>query len=140
MARILVPRQDPKGEAGVVAIFAQKLLCGESLMINGHGRQTRDFVFVADVVRANLLAMKNDKVTGEINIGTAKQTSVNGLASAMIKVSGIKAAIKHRLALAGEVMKSVLSWKEAKKQLKWKPEVELNEGLQGTYEWAKGAL
>lgn len=139
-ANVYGPRQDPKGEAGVVAIFAEKLLGGEPLMINGHGRQTRDYVYVADVVRANLLAMKNSKVRGDINIGTSKQTSVNGLASAMIKVAGKKVKIKHRPALAGELMKSSLSWNQAHKQLKWKPEVKLDQGLLKTWAWAKGML
>lgn len=139
-ANVYGPRQDPKGEAGVVAIFAQRLLEGAPLLINGHGRQTRDYVYVADVVRANLLAMNNMKVTGEVNIGTAKQTSVNGLAGSMIKVSGIKAKVKHQPAVAGEVMKSALSWKLTHKQLKWEPKVKLDQGLQQTWEWAKEAL
>lgn len=139
-ANVFGPRQDPKGEAGVVAIFAQKLLRGEPLLINGHGRQTRDYVYVADVVRANIAAMKAAKITGEINIGTGKQTSVNQLATTMQRIAGVKTKIKHRPALAGEVMKSVLSWKLAKQQLKWKPEVKFEQGLQETWDWAKGNL
>lgn len=139
-ANVYGPRQDPKGEAGVVAIFAQKLLQGEALLVNGHGRQTRDYVFVSDVVRANMRAMKNTQAVGEINIGTGQQTSVNGLAGAMMKAAGVKVQIKHRPALAGEVMKSALSWKLARQQLKWKPEEKLEAGLQKTYEWARRAL
>ena len=139
-ANVYGPRQDPQGEAGVVATFAKRLLDDEPLMINGHGRQTRDFVYVADIIRANILAIKNPRVYGEINIGTGRPTSVNSLAKAMIRVSGKNVKIKHRSALAGEVMKSALSWKLAKNRLKWKPEIGLDQGLIETWKWAKKAL
>lgn len=139
-ANVYGPRQDPKGEAGVVAIFAQKLLRDEGLVVNGHGRQTRDYVYVGDVVAANIAAMKKQKAVGEINIGTGKQTSVNGLAIGLMKVSGVKVPVKHGRALVGEVMKSSLSWKLAHKQLHWKPDVQLEQGLRHTWEWAQEAL
>ncbi len=134
-ANVYGPRQDPKGEAGVVAIFAQKLLRNETLTINGNGKQTRDYVFVSDVVAANLLAMKPSKAVGEINIGTGKQTSVNELAKRLIKIADVKVKIKHSLAVDGELMKSALNSKMANKLLKLKPEVRLETGLQKTWEW-----
>lgn len=139
-ANVYGPRQDPKGEAGVVAIFAQRILRGQPLEINGHGRQTRDYVFVGDVVRANMMAMRNTRVVGEINIGTGKQISVNDLAKSMIKIAGVKVMLVHRLAIAGEVMKSALLWQAAKKQFKWQPEVAMEKGLRMTWVWAKEAL
>ncbi len=138
-ANVYGPRQDPKGEAGVVAIFAQQLLRGQPLWVNGHGRQTRDYVYVADVVNANLAAMRSN-VNGQVNIGTGRQTSVNALAVAIMKAAKMKAKVKHRLALPGEVMKSALDWKKAKKQLKWTPEVRLDQGLVQTWEWAENYL
>lgn len=139
-ANVYGPRQDPKGEAGVVAIFAHSLLQGQPLKVNGHGRQTRDYVFVSDVVNANLLAMSIPKVSGQINVGTAKQTSVNALAKKMIKISGIRVKVQHRPAVAGEIIKSALDWKYAKKKLGWRPVTKLDRGLQLTWAWAKEAL
>lgn len=139
-ANVYGPRQDPKGEAGVIAIFAERLLAGSPLQINGHGRQTRDYVYVADVVRANILAMKNMKTTGELNIGTGRPTSVNSLATNFMKISGQRVSMSHRRALTGEVMKSALSAKLAKKLLRWTPEVTLTEGLQKTWDWAQVTL
>jgi len=139
-ANVYGPRQDPKGEAGVVAIFAEKLLRGEAIVINGHGRQTRDYVYIDDVVRANILAMKSAKAFGQMNIGTGKQTSVNTLANTLKKVSAKRVAVKHRRALPGELMKSSLNARLASKLLKWKPEIPLEDGLHETWEWAKVAL
>ena len=77
-ANVYGPRQDPEGEAGVVAIFIQKMLTGEQPVINGNGRQTRDFVFVEDVVEANLLVM-GQGIDGVFNVGTSSETTVNEL-------------------------------------------------------------
>ncbi|MEK7636853.1 MAG: NAD-dependent epimerase/dehydratase family protein [Patescibacteria group bacterium] len=139
-ANVYGPRQDPKGEAGVVAVFAERLLHGKPPIIFGHGRQTRDYVHVSDVVQVNLLAMKYPQIGGQINIGTAVQTSVNDLVRTMMKVSGITLPVKHRLAPAGEVSKSSLSWALARKQLTWKPKVHIDHGLRTTWAWAKTAL
>lgn len=139
-ANVYGPRQDADGEAGVVAIFTQKILGHQPLLINGHGRQTRDYVFVGDVVRANLLAMKSSTATGNMNISTGRQTSVNSLARALQKVAKVKTRIKHRSALPGEVMRNALHYGLAKKKLSWKPEVKLRDGLLVTWEWAKGSL
>lgn len=135
-ANVYGPRQDPKGEAGVVAIFCQKLLRNETLTINGNGKQTRDYVFVSDVVNANIQAMKQGKALGEINIGTGKQTSVNELAKKLIKIANIKTKLKHNPAVDGELMTSALKTTLAKKKLRWKPEINMEVGLQQTWKWA----
>lgn len=131
-ANVYGPRQDPKGEAGVIAIFAETLARQSPVAVNGHGKQTRDYVYVSDVVRANLLAAKKADAVGAINIGTGKQTSVNDLAKRMIRLAGAKSKIKHRAEVAGEIQRSALASARAKKILGWKPEVELNDGLRAT--------
>ena len=131
-ANVYGPRQDPKGEAGVIAIFAETLARKLPVVVNGHGKQTRDYVYVSDVVRANLLAAKKASAVGPINIGTGKQTSVNDLAKRMIRLSGAPSKIKHRAEVAGEVQRSALASARAKKILGWKPDVELNDGLRAT--------
>lgn len=131
-ANVYGPRQDPKGEAGVIAIFAETLARQSPVVVNGHGKQTRDYVYVSDVVRANLLAAKKAGAVGPMNIGTGKQTSVNDLAKRMIRLSGSTSKIKHRAEVAGEVQRSALASARAKKILGWKPEVELNDGLRAT--------
>ncbi len=131
------PRQDADGEAGVIALFFQLVQAQQPLTINGTGRQTRDFIYVSDLVRASMAAMKLPRVTGEVNISTAKQSSIVALASAIQKVSGQSRRPKHRRAITGEVTRSALSWSQAHKQLKWKPQVSLLEGLRQTWEWRK---
>jgi len=122
------PRQDPYGEAGVVAIFTSKMLSGEQPIINGTGEQTRDFVFVKDVAGANLMALDSD-VIGEVNISTGKETSVNQLFSALKSTTGSNAPEKHGPPLPGEQLRSVLSCEKAKKDLGWYPKTSLKEGL-----------
>src|SRR4029434_3609134 len=91
-ANVYGPRQDPHGEAGVVAIFSGRMLRGEPVTVNGDGKQTRDYVFVGDVARMSLLALERD-ATGPVNIGTARETGVNTLAQDMIEGSGTRAAL-----------------------------------------------
>ncbi|HBU69835.1 MAG TPA: UDP-glucose 4-epimerase [Elusimicrobia bacterium] len=127
-ANVYGPRQDPHGEAGVVAIFSQKMLKNEKLNIFGNGRQTRDYVFVGDVVRANVLALS--KADNQIiNIGTAKLTSVNQLFKNMASLSGYKNKPAYKPARPGELFKSFLNYGKAKKVLGWQPAVSLQEGL-----------
>lgn len=130
------PRQDPHGEAGVVAIFTQKMLERKKPIINGDGKQTRDFVFVGDVVNANLLALKSNFV-GPINIGTGIQTNVNKIFRILNNLTGKKAKEVHGEAKTGEQKTSCLSIKRAKKILGWEPKVELEEGLKRTVEYFK---
>jgi len=136
-ANVYGPRQDPHGEAGVVAIFSSKLLSGSQPAINGDGKQTRDYVYVKDVAAANLLAIKND-FTGEINIGTGIETDVNKLFDILKKSAGQKEIKEvHAPAKEGEQRRSVLSYKRAQEVLGWAPKMELKIGLAETYNWFK---
>ncbi|MSQ48233.1 MAG: NAD-dependent epimerase/dehydratase family protein [Deltaproteobacteria bacterium] len=133
-ANIYGPRQDPHGEAGVVAIFALKLLAGEQPVINGDGKQTRDYVFVGDVARANLAALQAE-YTGPINIGTASETDVNQLFGHLRHLTGSTAPETHGPAKAGEQRRSVLAWSRAQQLLGWQPEMKIEEGLRRTVEY-----
>jgi UDP-glucose 4-epimerase len=131
LANVYGPRQDPLGEAGVVAIFGLRLLKGEPCIIYGDGSQTRDFVFVGDVVEAFYRA--SSKGSGEtFNIGTGRQTSVNELHSAMATICGVDQPAQHNPARAGELQRSCLDSTKAGKILDWTPQIELNEGLSRT--------
>lgn len=125
------PRQDPYGEAGVVAIFIQKMLNGEQPVINGTGEQTRDFVFVKDVARANLAALNQD-FTGEVNISTGKETDINQLFALSKSITRSSAREKYGPPLPGEQLRSVLSNKMARQVLGWFPQTTLAEGLEET--------
>jgi UDP-glucose 4-epimerase len=129
------PRQDPMGEAGVVAVFIQRILSGGRPVIYGDGGQTRDFVFVGDVVQANLLAMNG--LQGTYNIGTGIETSVNDLVYALEHVMGRHIEPEYRPARAGEVRRIALHADKAENELGWKAAVSLEEGLAQTLEWYK---
>jgi len=136
-ANIYGPRQDPYGEAGVVAIFSNKLLSGQQPIINGDGLQTRDYVYVEDAAKANLAAVEND-FTGEINIGTGIETDVNELFEILKDASGnVSVKKEHGPAKEGEQKKSVLSHEKASNILGWKPEVKIKDGLIKTFNWFK---
>ena len=136
-ANVYGPRQDPHGEAGVVAIFSLKALAGEGCVIYGTGDQTRDFVFVKDVARANLAAI--DGKPGTYNIGTGIETSINKLFSEFKTLEGSLEA-KHDAARPGEVFRSALDVSRAKQDLGWQPQVSLSDGIRETYEWFKERL
>jgi UDP-glucose 4-epimerase len=138
-ANVYGPRQDPHGEAGVVAIFCEKLLSGEAPRINGDGRQTRDYVFVEDLVRANLAALDSDHV-GPVNVGTGRETDVVTLAAKLVALSGKPLVPAHGPAKAGEQRRSVIDPALAKQALGWEPRVALDEGLARTYEWFRQRL
>jgi UDP-glucose 4-epimerase len=133
-ANVYGPRQDPHGEAGVVAIFSQRMLRGEPVTVNGDGKQTRDYVYVGDVVRANLLALEST-ATGPFNIGTGIETDVNELARLLLAVSGSRSAVSHGPTKAGEQRRSVVDSRRAGEVLGWRPETSLEEGLRATVEW-----
>ena len=133
-ANVYGPRQDPFGEAGVVAIFCQKMLKGSQPVINGDGEQTRDFVYVGDVARANLLAL-NHQVTGEINIGTGIETSINTIFHEIRSLLAPGTPEVHGPAMPGEQLRSVLSYKKAHAVLGWEPSMPLTEGLKRTVEF-----
>jgi UDP-glucose 4-epimerase len=127
-ANVYGPRQDPHGEAGVVAIFATRLLRGEPCVINGDGRQTRDYVYVEDVVAANLRALAVTS-TGVFNIGTGVETDVNGLHARMSALAGVTAEAQHGPGKPGEQQRSCLDIGLACQQLQWAPAVDLDMGL-----------
>ncbi|MFA5014461.1 MAG: NAD-dependent epimerase/dehydratase family protein [Actinomycetota bacterium] len=131
------PRQDPYGEAGVVAIFSSKILKGENPIINGDGLQTRDYVYVGDVVDVNIRAMESD-FTGSMNVGTEKETTVMELFKILREVSGESDVEEvHGPSREGEQRRSQLSYGLAKKILGWQPGMSLDEGLKITYNWFK---
>jgi UDP-glucose 4-epimerase len=133
-ANIYGPRQNPEGEAGVVAIFTSRMLAGEEPVINGDGIQTRDYVNVADVVRANVLALDVPK-SDYFNISTGVETDVNTLFRLLKKATGSQCPEKHAEAKKGEQLRSVLSHDKIARTLGWKPKVSLEEGLQMTVEY-----
>lgn len=136
-ANVYGPRQNPKAEAGVISVFGQNMMNNKPVQINGDGKQTRDFVFVEDVVRANMLAMQN-KYVGILNIGTGKQTSINSIFKKIKKILHSDIPERHAPASLGEVMKSAIDARKARKILGWEPRVGLDEGLKKTLLWMKG--
>jgi UDP-glucose 4-epimerase len=128
------PRQNPHGEAGVVAIFATKLLAGERPKINGDGKQTRDYVYVGDVVRANLAALERT-VSGAFNIGTGVETDVLTLATLLERLSGEGGGFLHGPEKPGEQRRSSLDITLAARELGWRPAVRLADGLERTFRW-----
>ena len=133
-ANVYGPRQNPHGEAGVVAIFSERLLRGETCTVNGTGGQTRDFVYGPDAARANLLAATCD-VEGPINIGTGVETDVDRLYALLAKAAGVDRPAKHAPAKPGEQMRSSVDPRRAAQVLGWFPTVGLEEGLQRTVDW-----
>jgi len=132
-ANVYGPKQNPFGEAGVVAIFTNKLLKNENPIINGDGEQTRDYVFVEDVVQANVIAL-NDNTSDIYNIGTGVETSVNELFTKLNQISGSKASEKHGPAPKGEQARSVITSDKLYKKFNWKPSIKIEEGLKKTFE------
>ena len=132
------PRQDPHGEAGVVAIFSTRIGRGEALTVFGDGEQTRDYVYVGDVVNANLLLSEADLPTPTaldergFNVGTMMETSVNALADTLMSAAGRRVEVRHADARAGEVMHSCLDISKLR-SMGWAPRTSLHDGLGATY-------
>jgi UDP-glucose 4-epimerase len=133
-ANVYGPRQDPHGEAGVVAIFAERLLEGGDAVINGDGGQTRDYVHVDDVVAANLSAAQTPHL-GAFNIGTGVACDVNELYSHIARAAGVSREPRHGPAKLGEQRRSVLDISRAATLLAWRPRMKLDEGLSQTVGW-----
>ncbi|MBI5574233.1 MAG: NAD-dependent epimerase/dehydratase family protein [Elusimicrobia bacterium] len=126
------PRQDPYGEAGVVAIFCNRILANEPINIFGDGEQMRDYVFVSDIVNANLIALKKGK--NEIfNIGTGGTKSVNQLFYELKKITGYSQKPVYRPPRTGELFKSSLDVKKAQQKLGWSAKMKFSEGLEKTF-------
>jgi UDP-glucose 4-epimerase len=142
-ANVFGPRQDPKSEAGVVSIFVSRLLAKQPLIVFGDGRQTRDYVFVKDVARANVLASTASASNGSgldgpaFNIATSVQRSVLDLATSVGEVMGQKPKLEFAPPRAGELSRSALDVGKAKKVLGWKPEYGFEAGLRELVEWFK---
>ena len=131
------PRQNPNGEyAAVIPKFTEKICAGESPTVFGDGKQTRDFVYVKDVARANILAMDSD-ISGLFNIGTGIQTSLNNLAKMIMDAAEISVDMKYEPAREGDVRHSVADISKAKSELGYKPEWELTDGIKETVEYFK---
>jgi UDP-glucose 4-epimerase len=130
------PRQDPFGEAGVVAIFTGKMLRGAPAIINGDGLQQRDFVYVGDIARANVLALRAG--SGIYNLGTGVPTDVNMIFDELARLTAYGQPRRHGPPKAGEVRSTYLDAGRARRELGWIPEVALSEGLGRTVEFFRG--
>jgi UDP-glucose 4-epimerase len=133
-ANVYGPRQNPHGEAGVVAIFAERLLSGKPCTIYGDGGQTRDFVFSGDIVKANVAALTT-AYCGGVNIATGVESTVSRVYELLAKAVGVTTPANFEPARAGEQRRSVLSNAKAKAELGWAPTHDLEQGLAATIEW-----
>ncbi|MFN8388264.1 MAG: NAD-dependent epimerase/dehydratase family protein [Anaerolineales bacterium] len=131
------PRQDPHGEAGVVAIFTGKMMAGEPLVINGDGEQTRDFVYVSDCAQANYLAATVEHQPGIYNIGWGVPTSVNQIFTALAKATEYPLPAGYGPAKVGETRHIYLNASKARNDLGWSATVNLDEGMRKTVEYFK---
>jgi UDP-glucose 4-epimerase len=137
-ANVYGPRQDPYGEAGVVAIFSQRLLRGELARINGDGKQTRDFVYVGDVADANARALISDKV-GAFNVGTGIETEINRIFVLLKRLTGSDQAETHGPPLAGEQRRSVINPRKIEMVMGWQARTSLEAGLSATVQYFREA-
>ncbi|MCD6238013.1 MAG: SDR family NAD(P)-dependent oxidoreductase [Thermotogae bacterium] len=138
-ANVYGPRQDPYGEAGVVAIFINKILKGEKPVINGDGEYIRDYVFVDDVVNANIKAMEYSG-TVEVNISTSKGTSVNELFKILKSLTKFNNNAEYGPPRPGDIRKNILDNNLAREKLSWKPSYSLENGLKETIEYFKAKV
>ena len=136
-ANVYGPRQDPHGEAGVVAIFCGRLLDGKPCTVYGDGKQTRDYVYVGDVARMNLLAAEAG-FDGAVNVATGVETDVVELYGHLAKAAGVGAPPEFGAPRAGEQRRSCLNPRQAFARLGWIPETPIGDGLARTFEWFKG--
>jgi len=133
------PRQDPNGEAGVIAIFSSKFLAGDGVRIDWDGEQSRDYVYVGDVVRANLAALSRG--SGEIYvIGTGKKSTVNDVYKALVAATGFEAPITHAPRRAGDAREVYFHPAKAARELGWKAEVDLKTGMRETVAYFRERL
>ena len=140
LGNVYGPRQDPLGEAGVVAIYCGLLATGERPTVYGTGEQTRDYVYVGDVVRAQLAAADARDVTGEVNVGTGRESSVLDVHAALLQASGTPADAFEPIfapARLGEIERSCLDVSRAREELAWSAEMDMAEGLRQTLESAQ---
>lgn len=138
-ANVYGPRQNPHGEAGVVAIFCLKLAAGDRPVINGDGEQTRDFIHVADVVRAHLAAL-DAGISGHFNVGTGRQCNINTLFQLLSERMGMPAEAVHGPARRGEQRTSALDCSLIAQKLGWRAGISLEEGLTDTADWFRRSM
>lgn len=134
LANVYGPRQDPHGEAGVIAIFSELLSAGKPCTIFGTGEQTRDFVYVTDVANAFLKALDCPTTNELINIGTDTESTVNDVYKTLAGFAGVDAPAVYAPPRTGDILRSRLTITKANDVLSWKPQVSLAEGLKATYE------
>ena len=140
LANVYGPRQDPAGEAGVIAIFTSRLLAGASCLVNGDGEQTRDYVYVGDVADAIARAVAAPDVAGVANIGTGAETTVNELYRHLARLTDVRRPAEHGPAKPGEQRRSVLDATRAKALLGWTTTTPLDQGLTQTVAWFRKEL
>ncbi|WP_457614310.1 GDP-mannose 4,6-dehydratase [Methanopyrus sp.] len=134
-ANVYGPRQDPRGEAGVIPIFLLRAARGEPLTVFGDGEQTRDFVFVGDVARITVEAVERGE--GVYNVGTGRETSVNDIVEVVKAVTGLDVEIVYEEPRPGEVRRIYLDPSRAREELGFEPRVDLEEGIQRTWKWIR---
>ena len=137
LSNVYGPRQNSKGEGGVIAIFTDKLLKENQPEIFGDGNQTRDFIYIDDAVSAFVKALQYDGKELIFNIGTQTEISINNLYQKLLKIIGVKIKPQYNLARPGDLKRSCLDISKAKRELKWKPNYNLEEGLIKTVSWFK---
>ena len=138
-ANVYGPRQDPHGEAGVVAIFTRQLLAGNEAIVNGDGQQTRDFVYVADVAEANALALTSQAV-GAFNVGTGKETSINEIFRLLQDLTDNRQVERHGPPKGGEQRRSAVDATRIARELGWRPTTALRDGLAETVAYFRAEL
>ncbi|MBI3826777.1 MAG: NAD-dependent epimerase/dehydratase family protein [Candidatus Rokubacteria bacterium] len=137
LANVYGPRQDPRGEAGVIAIFSERLVAGQPCVVNGDGEQTRDFVYVGDVAEAVSRALGTPGAAGALNIGTGLETTINDVHARLARAAGVTSPAIHGPAKPGEQRRSALAATRAKAVLGWTPATVLDEGLARTLAYFK---
>ena len=140
LANVYGPRQDPAGEAGVIAIFTSRLLSGAPCIVNGDGEQTRDYVYVGDVADAVARAVSSPDVVGVANIGTGAETTVNELYRRLAQLTEVRRSAEHGPAKPGEQRRSLLDAARAKSLLGWSATTPLDQGLTQTVAWFRKEL
>jgi len=136
-ANVYGPRQNPHGEAGVIAIFCKRMLADEPVRVNGTGKQTRDYVYVGDVVSALLKGLDAKLLNGPYHVGTGRETSVNELFVGLAGLMGYARNPVRGPADVGAPKRSALDSAKLRRELKWKPKVTLEQGLRQTVGWFK---
>lgn len=136
-ANLYGPRQQTVGEAGVIAIFMERAIRGEDLMVFGDGSATRDWLFVSDIVEAYIQLLHNEHISGVLNLGTGVEKTVQQLCHAIEDAHGAKLNIVYKEERPGDIHKSYLNIDRAKEEMDWQPKITFEEGILKTYQWFK---